>query len=135
MTPGRRTSWLALALRSWRDWEVRRGAQSPTRSVPRTLAWSGWPALPATSGPSGGGGGGRGGGGRGGGGGGGALGLPRVPVYTWDCGSVPFGLRDDRLGAMGTLVANVANRCAVGTTVMQGVRRWVSGVGHGGPST
>jgi len=67
--------------------------------------------------------------------GGGALGLPRVPVYTWDCGSVPFGLRDDRLGAMGTLVAHMANRCAVGTTVMQGVRRWVSGVGHGGPST
>ena len=65
----------------------------------------------------------------------GALGLPRVPVYTWDCGSVPFGLRDDRLGAMGTLVAHMANRCAVGTTVMQGVRCWVSGVGHGGPST
>ena len=49
----------------------------------------------------------------------GALGLPRVPVYVWDCGSVPFGLRDDLLGALGALVAHVANRCAVGTSLLK----------------
>ena len=63
-----------------------------------------------------------------GGGGGEALGLLRVPVYMWDCGSLPFGLREDRLGALGTLVAHVANRCAVGTSVMKGVGCRVSGV-------
>ncbi|HYT84166.1 MAG TPA: polysaccharide deacetylase family protein [Gemmatimonadales bacterium] len=46
--------------------------------------------------------------------------LPRVPVYMWDVGSTPFGLREDTLGAVGRLVAHVANRCAVGTSIMRG---------------
>lgn len=49
--------------------------------------------------------------------------LPRVPVYMWDVGSTPFGLRADALGAVGKLVAHVANRCAVGTSIMRAVRR------------
>jgi peptidoglycan/xylan/chitin deacetylase (PgdA/CDA1 family) len=48
----------------------------------------------------------------------GALRLPRVPVYVWDAFSVPAGLRRDALGAAGRLAAQVANRCAVGTSVM-----------------
>ena len=52
-----------------------------------------------------------------------ALHLSRVPVYFWDLGNVPFGLRDDALGALGRIVANVANRCAVGTSVMLGLRQ------------
>jgi peptidoglycan/xylan/chitin deacetylase (PgdA/CDA1 family) len=44
--------------------------------------------------------------------------LPRVPVYMWDVGATPLGLRTDVLGAMGRFVAHVANRCAVGTSVM-----------------
>lgn len=44
--------------------------------------------------------------------------LARVPVYSWDAGNVPFGLRDDGLGRMGRLVAHAANRCAVGTSLM-----------------
>ena len=47
----------------------------------------------------------------------------RVPVYLWDVANVPFGLRTDALGALGRLVAHVANRCAVGTTLMQAVAR------------
>ena len=56
--------------------------------------------------------------------------LPRVPVYMWDVGSPPFGLRGDALGAVGRLVAHVANRCAVGTSIVQGLgaRGW--GVGN-----
>jgi len=54
-----------------------------------------------------------------GGGGGNPLQLPRVPVYFWDAGAVPFGLRDDGIGVLGRTVAHVANRCAVGTTIMQ----------------
>jgi len=54
--------------------------------------------------------------------------LSRVPVYFWDRGDVPFGLRDDALGALGRLVAHAANRCAVGTSVMNGVWCQVSGV-------
>ena len=61
------------------------------------------------------------------GGAGGTLRLPRVPVYVWDCWSVPFGLRDDGLGALGRLVADITNRCAVATSVMRGVRCWVLG--------
>ncbi len=53
------------------------------------------------------------------------LNVPRVPVYVWDLGSRPLGLRDDALGAAGRFVAHVANRCAVGTTVMQAARRLV----------
>jgi peptidoglycan/xylan/chitin deacetylase (PgdA/CDA1 family) len=48
-----------------------------------------------------------------------SLHLPRVPVYFWDIGNVPFGLRGDVLGALGRGVAHAANRCAVGTSVMQ----------------
>jgi peptidoglycan/xylan/chitin deacetylase (PgdA/CDA1 family) len=54
--------------------------------------------------------------------------LTRLPVYLWDVGKVPFGLREDGLGWLGRAVAHAANRCAVGTSVMQGVRSWVSGV-------
>jgi len=43
----------------------------------------------------------------------------RVPVYFWDVGDVPFGLREDNLGRLGKSVAHVANRCAVGTSAMQ----------------
>lgn len=49
------------------------------------------------------------------------LGLARVPVYMWDVGDVPFGLRRDAIGALGRLVADVANRCAVGTSVIKGL--------------
>ena len=47
-----------------------------------------------------------------------ALKLRRVPVYMWDAGDTPFGLRDDGLGSVGRFVAHVANRCAVGTSLM-----------------
>jgi len=58
--------------------------------------------------------------------------LPRVPVYLWDTGDVPFGLRGDGLGALGRITAYVANRCAVGTTIMRAV--WRSSVRRsGGP--
>jgi peptidoglycan/xylan/chitin deacetylase (PgdA/CDA1 family) len=46
------------------------------------------------------------------------FGLSRVPVYVWDRASVPLGLRDDAVGALGRLVADLANRCAVGTSWM-----------------
>lgn len=48
-----------------------------------------------------------------------ALHLARVPVYCWDLGNVPFGLREDALSGLGRIVAHVANRCAVGTSLMQ----------------
>lgn len=48
--------------------------------------------------------------------------LPRVPVYMWDMGATPFGLRNDGLGTVGRFVAHVANRCAVGTSVMLKLR-------------
>ncbi len=63
-------------------------------------------------------------------GGGGRLHLGRIPVYSWDAGDVPFGLRADGLGALGRIVAHAANRCAVGTSIMRGVGFWVSGVRH-----
>jgi peptidoglycan/xylan/chitin deacetylase (PgdA/CDA1 family) len=44
--------------------------------------------------------------------------LPRVPVYLWDVGSTPLGLREDALGALGRAAAHAANRCAVGTSLM-----------------
>ncbi len=47
----------------------------------------------------------------------------RVPVYFWDRGDVPFGLRTDALGSVGRFVAHVANRCAVGTSMMQVIGR------------
>src|SRR2546422_5931410 len=52
---------------------------------------------------------------------GGPLQLSRVPVYVWDAGDVPFGLRKDGVGVMGRMVAHLANRCAVGTSVMQAI--------------
>jgi len=68
--------------------------------------------------------GGRGGKGRNGN----TLNLARVPVYVWDLGSMPLGLRRDRLGALGTLVADLANRCAVGTSLMLTLRRQTSDI-------
>ena len=47
------------------------------------------------------------------------LALARLPVYVWDVGSIPVGLRGGTFGAMGRLVAHAANRCAVGTTLMR----------------
>ena len=46
------------------------------------------------------------------------LALARLPVYLWDVGSLPIGLREDGLGWLGRAVAHTANRCAVGTSVM-----------------
>jgi len=54
--------------------------------------------------------------------------LSRVPVYFWDFGDVPFGLRTDALGSLGRTVAHVANRCALGTTVIKAAWSLVSGV-------
>jgi len=49
--------------------------------------------------------------------------LSRVPVYFWDRGDVPFGLRQDALGALGRTIAHMANRCAVGTSLMRAIQR------------
>ncbi len=49
--------------------------------------------------------------------------VSRIPVYLWDAGDVPFGLREDAPGALGRTVAHVANRCAVGTSLMQVIGR------------
>ena len=46
------------------------------------------------------------------------LALARVPVYLWDVGSVPFGLREDGFGRLSRTIAHAANQCAVGTSVM-----------------
>src|SRR5712691_12067418 len=46
------------------------------------------------------------------------LALARLPVYLWDVGSLPMGLREDGLGWLGRTVAHTANRCAVGTSMM-----------------
>jgi peptidoglycan/xylan/chitin deacetylase (PgdA/CDA1 family) len=54
------------------------------------------------------------------------LNLARVPVYMWDLWDVPLGLRDDGWGSMGRFIAHAANRCAVGTSVMLGLRRRTS---------
>src|SRR5207302_10588403 len=54
---------------------------------------------------------------------GGAMNVPRVPVYVWDAGSVPLGLRADGLGSVGRLVAHLANRCAVGASWMGQLRQ------------
>jgi len=48
--------------------------------------------------------------------------LPRVPVYVWDRASVPLGLRGDVVGSLGRSVADIANRCAVGTSWMLKLR-------------
>ena len=49
--------------------------------------------------------------------------LPRVPAYMWDVWDVPFGLRNDTLGALGRFVAGVANRCSVATSVLKRLGR------------
>jgi len=59
-----------------------------------------------------------------------SLQLPRVPVYSWDIANVPFGLRDDGFATLGKFVAHVANRCAVGTTVMRAIGYRVSAIGR-----
>lgn len=46
------------------------------------------------------------------------LSLPRLPVYLWDIGDRPLGLRQDGLGQAGRWAARIANRCAVGTSWM-----------------
>jgi len=48
--------------------------------------------------------------------------LPRTPVYMWDVGNTPLGLRPGGWGAAGRFVAHVANRCAVGTSWMLKLR-------------
>jgi len=63
-----------------------------------------------------------------GGGNGSTLNLARVPVYVWDRGNRPLGLRHDGLGAAGRFVAHVANRCAVGTSWMLKLRRRPSAI-------
>lgn len=51
-----------------------------------------------------------------------SLHLPRIPVYSWDVGPVPLGLRTDALGALSRALAYGANRCAVGTSMMLTLR-------------
>jgi len=59
--------------------------------------------------------------------------LPRVPVYLWDRGDVPFGLRSDAVGALGRVVAHAANRCAVGTSLMRAIGYRVPALGGHNP--
>lgn len=54
--------------------------------------------------------------------------LSRMPVYLWDAGRIPMGLRAGVLGTAGRLVAHVANRCAVGTSVMLSLAEVVRGM-------
>lgn len=56
-------------------------------------------------------------------GGGGRYDVPRIPVYLWDMSAFPLGLRDDALGAAARIVAGVASRCAVGTSLFTIGRR------------
>jgi peptidoglycan/xylan/chitin deacetylase (PgdA/CDA1 family) len=44
--------------------------------------------------------------------------LPRMPVYIWDALPRPFALRAGPIGAVGRFTAHLANRCALGTTLM-----------------
>lgn len=48
--------------------------------------------------------------------------LVRTPVYMWDRGDVPVGLRDDVMGRVGRSLAALANRCAVGTSAILALR-------------
>jgi peptidoglycan/xylan/chitin deacetylase (PgdA/CDA1 family) len=59
------------------------------------------------------------------------LSLARVPVYVWDVGRMPSGLRTDTLGALGRVLAHAASRCAVGTSWMLKLRRERGAVPHG----
>ena len=43
----------------------------------------------------------------------------RHVVYSWDRGSIPLGLRADLLGGVGRSLAHLANRCALGTSLMK----------------
>src|SRR6266571_4366361 len=52
--------------------------------------------------------------------------LARVPVYMWDVGRVPCGLRHDAVGSAGRFVAHAANRCAVVTSVIRMTRYKIS---------
>jgi peptidoglycan/xylan/chitin deacetylase (PgdA/CDA1 family) len=52
--------------------------------------------------------------------------VPRTPVYFWDFGATPLGLRTDWVGRLGGLVAHAANRCAVGTSLMQAITKRIS---------
>jgi peptidoglycan/xylan/chitin deacetylase (PgdA/CDA1 family) len=56
--------------------------------------------------------------------------VSRIPVYFWDAGDVPFGLRADALGTLGRIAAHAANRCAVGTTVMRAIGYRLSAIGR-----
>ena len=47
----------------------------------------------------------------------------RTPVYVWDVGDVPFGLRTDAMGTVGRELAHLANRSSVGTSWMLKLRR------------
>lgn len=51
------------------------------------------------------------------------LDLARLPVYCWEVGAVPLGLRRDPLGALARTAAHLANRCAVGTSWMLRLER------------
>ena len=44
---------------------------------------------------------------------------PRLSVYAWDAGELPFVLRPDALGAAARGVSRFTNRCAVGTALFQ----------------
>lgn len=54
--------------------------------------------------------------------------LPRVPVYVWDAGRMPAGLRGGAVGSVARVTAHIANRCAMGTSLMLALarpfRRW-----------
>ncbi len=49
--------------------------------------------------------------------------LPRVSVYAWDAGELPFVLRDDPLGAAARGVSRFTNSCSVGTAFFQKLLR------------
>jgi peptidoglycan/xylan/chitin deacetylase (PgdA/CDA1 family) len=61
--------------------------------------------------------------------------VSRIPVYFWDAGDVPLGLRTDGLGALGRIVAHAANRCAVGTSIIRAIGYRVSAIGYAQPSS
>ena len=44
---------------------------------------------------------------------------PRMSVYAWDAGELPFVLRGDALGAAARSVSRFTNRCSVGTALFQ----------------
>lgn len=44
---------------------------------------------------------------------------PRLTVYPWEIGGIPFVLRPDALGAAARGVSRFTNRCSVGTAFFQ----------------